>query len=67
MSNDPTSQANFLYVASEHIHFDWSINWDASAIFGSATHSLLVKESGVKEVMLVYLTWIPFLRTCLLK
>ena len=51
MSNDPTSQANFLQVASEHIDFDWNINWDAKAIFGSATHTLLVKGDDLKEVM----------------
>ena len=51
MSDDPTSQSNFLHIASEHIYFDWHIDFAAKAIAGSATHTLIVKEDGVKEVM----------------
>ena len=55
MSDDPTSQANFLQIASEHIHFDWNIDFNAKAILGSATHTLLVKEDDIKDVMYVCL------------
>ena len=54
MSDDPTSQANFLHVVSTHIHFDWNIDFAAKVIKGSATHTLLVKEDGIKEVV-----WVP--------
>jgi leukotriene-A4 hydrolase len=51
MSNDPTSQANFLQITSQHIDFSWSIDFEQKAIIGSAVHTLLVKEDGVTEVM----------------
>ena len=51
MSNDPTSQANFLEIASEHIDFTWRLNFEAKVVTGSATHTLFVKEDGVREVM----------------
>ncbi|CAL1696869.1 unnamed protein product [Somion occarium] len=48
---DPTSQANFLQIASEHIDFDWTIDFNAKLISGSATHTFVVKEDDVKEVI----------------
>ena len=51
MLNDPTSQANFLQIISEHLAFDWSINWDQKSVQGSVTHTLKVLEDGVKEAM----------------
>ena len=51
MTLDPTTQANYTQIASEHIDFDWSIDFGKKLISGSATHTLVVKEADVKEVM----------------
>ena len=51
MSSDPTSQANFLEAISQNIDFTWSVDFEQKAVIGSALHTLLVKEDGVKEVM----------------
>jgi leukotriene-A4 hydrolase len=53
MSLDPTTQANYAQVASEHIYFDWTVDFGAKNICGSATHTLSVKEDGLKEIMYV--------------
>jgi leukotriene-A4 hydrolase len=50
---DPTTQSNYLQVTSEHVALDWTLDFDAEVIAGSAVHHLLVKEDNVKEVMLV--------------
>ncbi|EKM60600.1 uncharacterized protein PHACADRAFT_246632 [Phanerochaete carnosa HHB-10118-sp] len=51
MPNDPTSQANFLEIASEHIDFVWHLDFEAKAVAGAATHTLLVKQDGVRHVV----------------
>jgi leukotriene-A4 hydrolase len=51
MSQDPTSQSNHLELASEHIDFDWTIDFERKLIVGSATHTLVVNSSDVKEAM----------------
>ncbi|KAG6829894.1 hypothetical protein H0H92_003027 [Tricholoma furcatifolium] len=48
---DPTTQANYLQIATEHVFLDWILDFDAQIISGSATHHLLVKEDDVKEVV----------------
>ena len=52
---DPTTQANWQDVASEHVDFDWSIDFSQQTISGSVTHLLRVKKENVKEVMYVIL------------
>ena len=54
MKLDPTTQANYTQIASEHIHFEWTVDFEKKKIFGSATHTLDVKEDDLKEVMYVY-------------
>ncbi|KAI0317914.1 peptidase family M1-domain-containing protein [Amylostereum chailletii] len=49
--SDPTSQSNFLQIATTHIHFDWTVDYEKQTVSGSATHKLAVKEDGVKEVI----------------
>lgn len=49
--SDPTTQANYLEIATEHVFFDWNIDFDAHIIAGSATHTLIVKKDGVHQVM----------------
>ena len=51
MAEDPTTQANYTQIASEHIDFDWTIDFAKRIIVGSATHTFVVKEAGVTEVM----------------
>ena len=53
MTLDPTTQANYTQVVSEHIHFEWAVDFEKKNISGTATHTLSVKEDGVKEVMYV--------------
>lgn len=53
MSQDPTSQANHLELASTHIDFAWSIDFAQQIITGSATHTLSAKTSGVEEAVYV--------------
>lgn len=53
MALDPTTQANYSEIASEHVDFDWTIDFAQQIIHGSATHTLLVKKDNVPEVMCV--------------
>ena len=48
---DPTTQANYTQIASEHIAFDWTIDLGKRIIFGSATHDFVVKEDAVQEIV----------------
>lgn len=50
---DPTTQSNYLKITSVHVSFDWAVDFVKKIISGSATHDLIVKESGVNEVMWV--------------
>ena len=51
MMSDPTSQANYFEIATEHVALDWLIDFDTKVISGSVVHTLHVKEAAVKEVM----------------
>ena len=51
MSNDPTSQANFLQVPSDHIDFSWYLDFEAKVVAGSVTHHLHVAHDSVKEIV----------------
>ncbi|KAH8111425.1 peptidase family M1-domain-containing protein [Phellopilus nigrolimitatus] len=48
---DPTTQSNYLSISTEHVAFDWNVDFDRKIIFGSATHTLLVKDNIAKEVI----------------
>ncbi|OBZ79425.1 Leukotriene A-4 hydrolase [Grifola frondosa] len=52
MSLDPTTQSNYHEIVSEHVHFDWTVDYTRNIISGSATHTLTVKQEAVKEVIL---------------
>lgn len=56
---DPTSQSNYEEISSDHIHFDWDINWPDHTISGSATHTLTVNQDGIHKVMCVTLQFMP--------
>ncbi|KAJ7269987.1 hypothetical protein B0H12DRAFT_1200389 [Mycena haematopus] len=48
---DPTTQSNYRQVASEHISFDWSIDFAAQILSGSATHRMNVLVDDVEEAI----------------
>lgn len=48
---DKTTQSNYLSIATDHVAFDWTVDFEKKTIGGSALHSMLVKEDGVKEVV----------------
>lgn len=51
MASDPTTQSNYLQIASEHVSLDWIVDFDQCVITGSAVHHLLVKEIDVNQVV----------------
>lgn len=50
---DPTTQSNYLAIATEHVSLDWTVDWEKKLIAGSAQHTLIVKDSVVEEVVSV--------------
>ena len=48
---DPTTQSNYLQIASEHVSLEWTIDFDQRVITGVALHHLLVKEIHVKQLV----------------
>ncbi|KDQ17535.1 hypothetical protein BOTBODRAFT_172006 [Botryobasidium botryosum FD-172 SS1] len=50
-TSDPQSQSNYNDIATQHVHFDWTVNWANHTIFGFATHTLLVKKNHVEKVV----------------
>jgi leukotriene-A4 hydrolase len=48
---DPTSHSNYLQIATEHVSFDWAVDFQEKIISGSAVHDLIVKQDGVNEVV----------------
>lgn len=61
---DPTSQSNYLQIASKHVAFVWSIDFLQKIITGSALHDLIAKQDDVKEVMWAKRlhTWLPYIK-----
>lgn len=49
--SDPTTQSNYLQIASENISFDWTLDFAKQTISGTAALTLRAKEDGVQEVM----------------
>ncbi|GJE92045.1 M1 family metallopeptidase [Phanerochaete sordida] len=52
MSNDPTSQANFLQVPSSHVDFNWHLDFEAKVVAGSVTHHMRIVHDSVNEIVL---------------
>ncbi|CAA7267762.1 unnamed protein product [Cyclocybe aegerita] len=48
---DTASRSNPYEIATEHVTFDWTADFDAKVIRGSALHDLKVKKDGVKEII----------------
>lgn len=51
LDQDMCTQANYGEIASEHVDFDWTVDFVESIISGSVTHTLNVKKENVKEVV----------------
>jgi len=50
---DPATQSNYLEIATDRIDFEWNVDLEANILGGNATHTLIVKEDGVSQVMCV--------------
>lgn len=50
---DPTTQSNYLEIATDRIDFEWNVDLEESVLGGNATHTLIVKEDGVSQVTCV--------------
>ncbi|VDC07016.1 unnamed protein product [Peniophora sp. CBMAI 1063] len=48
---DPTSQSNYLDIATSHIHFDWAVDFEKQSVYGSATYTLRALKDGVNEAV----------------
>ncbi|KAJ7171572.1 peptidase family M1-domain-containing protein [Mycena crocata] len=48
---DPTTQSNYWQIASQHITFDWSVDFAAQILSGSATHRMNVLLDDVEEAI----------------
>ncbi|KAJ7743783.1 peptidase family M1-domain-containing protein [Mycena metata] len=48
---DPTTQSNYSQIASAHITFDWSVDFTAQIVSGSATHRMNVLVDDVAEAI----------------
>lgn len=50
---DPTTQSNYLSITTEHVAFEWNVDFVSKVISGSALHTLRVNQDGVDEAMSV--------------
>ena len=50
---DPTTQSNYLQVYTTNVDFNWNLDFVNQIVEGAATHTILVKEAGVEEVMYI--------------
>ncbi|KAH9891199.1 peptidase family M1-domain-containing protein [Cubamyces lactineus] len=51
LPSDPTTQANWKDIASEHIDLNWSVDFAKETLSGSVTHTLVWKKADVREVI----------------
>jgi hypothetical protein len=50
---DTATQSNYADIATQHVAFDWSIDFEAKVLSGSATHDMKLSKAGVEEAMYV--------------
>lgn len=48
---DPTTQSNYLSIASYHVDLAWELDWKNQQISGSVVHHMRARNDGVKEVV----------------
>ncbi|CCM06484.1 uncharacterized protein FIBRA_08753 [Fibroporia radiculosa] len=51
VDSDITTQSNYTEIASEHVDFDWTVDFAQSTISGSVTHTLTVRKENVQHVV----------------
>lgn len=52
--SDPTTQSNYLDIATRHLSLEWTVDFEARTISGTALYELEVRREGVREVMYVF-------------
>ncbi|KIJ45222.1 hypothetical protein M422DRAFT_59984 [Sphaerobolus stellatus SS14] len=52
IKKDPTTQSNYLDIATKHIDLKWNVDFKSQTIAGTATLELVAKKDGVQEVIL---------------
>ncbi|KAH8101514.1 peptidase family M1-domain-containing protein [Cristinia sonorae] len=52
MADDNTSQGNFHQITSTHLEIEWSIDFEAKLIAGSAKHTVVANVHDVSEFIL---------------
>jgi len=53
ISVDTSTQSNYADIATLHVAFDWSVDFEAKVLSGLATHNMKLSKDGVEEVMYV--------------
>ncbi|KAF9040606.1 leukotriene-A4 hydrolase [Panaeolus papilionaceus] len=48
---DTATQSNYLEISTDHVTFDWKVDFERKTIGGSAEHLLKVKKQGVDKVV----------------
>lgn len=48
---DTASQANYNDIITEHVAFDWSVDFNTKLVSGSATLDMITKKDDLREVM----------------
>ncbi len=48
---DPTTQSNYLSITTEHVAFDWKVDFVKKTISGSVLHTMKAQNNGVKEAL----------------
>ncbi|KIM63388.1 hypothetical protein SCLCIDRAFT_756607 [Scleroderma citrinum Foug A] len=49
--SDPTTQSNYLDIATRHLSLEWMVDFEAQTISGKAVYELEVRREGVHEVI----------------
>ena len=63
LPTDACTQSNWQDVVSEHVDFDWSLDFATQSISGSATHTLVVRTERTPQVVYVSSAYIHRNRT----
>ena len=58
--SDPTTQSNYLDIATRHFSLEWMVDFEAQTISGKAVYELEVRREGVHEVMCVFTLVVVF-------
>ncbi|KAH9487215.1 Leukotriene A-4 hydrolase [Psilocybe cubensis] len=48
---DTATRSNITEIATEHVDFEWRVDFETQVISGSATHTMIVKKTGVTEAI----------------